>query len=69
MNRERKRKNEQAYRDRNAGRPRLPGTYLTEQESELLKKLATICGTQKKAIFAGLKLLDEKLKKDKIIID
>ena len=69
MNRERQRKNEQAYRDRNAGRPRLSGTYLTEQESELLKKLATICGTQKKAIFAGLELLDEKLKKDKIIID
>lgn len=69
MNRERQRKNEQAYRDRNAGRPRLPGTYLTEQESELLKKLATICWTQKKTIFAGLELLDEKLKKDKIIID
>jgi len=53
MNRERQRKNEQAYRDRNAGRPRLPGTYLTEQESELLKKLATICGTQKKLFLQG----------------
>ncbi|MBI0036833.1 hypothetical protein H3T61_01105 [Gilliamella sp. B14384H2] len=53
MNRERQRKNEQAYRDKNAGRPRLPGTYLTEQESELLKKLATICGTQKKLFLPG----------------
>jgi hypothetical protein len=69
MNREKQRKNEQAYRDRNAGRPRLPGTYLTEQESELLKKLAAVCGTQKKAIFEGLELLKEKLKKDKIIVD
>ncbi|TSJ91742.1 hypothetical protein FPQ14_00275 [Gilliamella apicola] len=69
MNRERQRKNEQAYRDRNAGRPRFPGTYLTDEESALLKKLAAVCGTQKKAIFEGLELLHEKLKKDKIIVD
>ncbi|MCX8678634.1 hypothetical protein J3U22_03355 [Gilliamella sp. B2865] len=69
MNREKQRKNEQAYRDRNAGRPRLPGTYLTEDESALLKELAIIYGTQKAAIFEGLKLLKEKLKKSKIIVD
>lgn len=64
MNREKQRKNEQAYRLRNAGRPRLPGTYLTDEESALLKELSAICGTQKSAIFEGLKLLKEKLKKD-----
>ncbi|OCG26126.1 MULTISPECIES: hypothetical protein [unclassified Gilliamella] len=63
MNREKQRKNEQAYRSRNAGRPRLSGTYLTEEESLLLKELAVICGSQKAAIFEGLKLLKEKLKK------
>lgn len=66
MNREKQRKNEQAYRQRNAGRPRLPGTYLTDEENSLLKAMASICGTQKKAIFAGLELLRDKLKKDNL---
>ena len=64
MNRERQRKNEQAYRARNAGRPRFPGAYLIEDESALLKEMGAICGTQREAIFAGLKLLKEKLKKE-----
>ncbi|MWP49103.1 MULTISPECIES: hypothetical protein [unclassified Gilliamella] len=64
MNREKQRKNEQAYRSRNAGRPRLPGAYLTEEESLLLKELAVIYGAQKSAIFEGLALLKEKLEKD-----
>ncbi|MCO6551139.1 MULTISPECIES: hypothetical protein [unclassified Gilliamella] len=65
MNREKQRKNEQAYRSRNAGRPRLPGAYLTEEESLLLKELAVIYGSQKAAIFQGLTLLKEKLEKAK----
>ena len=64
MNREKQRKYEQAYRQRNAGRPRMIGTYLTDEENSLLKEMAAICGTQKKAIFAGLELLKEKFKKD-----
>jgi hypothetical protein len=64
VNRERKRKNEQAYRDRNVGRPRLPGTYLTDEESLLLKELGSVYGSQKAAIFEALKQLKEKLKKN-----
>jgi hypothetical protein len=62
MNRENLRENERAYRSRNSGRPRLPGAYLTEEEDLLLKELAAIFGSQKAAIFEGLKVLKGKVK-------
>lgn len=40
-----------------AGRPRLPGLYLTDDEHELLTEMGKKYGSKRAAIFMGLSLL------------
>lgn len=51
-----KRANEKQKQKR-AGRPRLPGLYLTDNEHKLLTEMSERYGSKKAAIFAGLNLL------------
>lgn len=57
------RRAEQRNDDKRRGRPRLPASYLTERESELLDEAVEVNGgTKKQAIMAGLRALIEKHK-------
>lgn len=56
---------ERKYGEKRKSQPRLPGGYLSEEQDMLLTKVAKHFDSKKEAIFEGLKLLDEKLSKDK----
>ena len=46
------------YKDKLVGKPRLPGGVLSEEESQLLERMAEKHGGKKAAIIAGLKKLE-----------
>ena len=55
------RRAEQRNDDKRRGRPRLPASYLTEAESDLLDQAVEIVGGSKKeTIIAGLRALIKK---------
>ena len=56
---------EQRYAEKRKSKPRLPSAYINEEQDKLLNKVAKHFKTKKEAIFEGLKLLDDKLSKNK----
>ncbi|OCG58791.1 hypothetical protein [Gilliamella sp. Nev3-1] len=44
------------------GLPRLPASYITDEENELLLEMSKIYGSKKEAIFEGLSLLKKAQK-------
>ncbi|WP_294828936.1 hypothetical protein [uncultured Gilliamella sp.] len=49
--------------EKRAGTPRLPGSYISYEENELLTEMGEKYGSKKTAIFAGLSLLKNTYKK------
>lgn len=47
------------YQAKRAGRPRMPGLYLSQEEADLLERMAARCGSKKAALMEGLKMLDD----------
>lgn len=48
--------------EKRAGTPRLPGSYISYEENELLTEMAEKYGSKKTAIFKGLFLLKNSTK-------